>query len=611
TASLALHPYNTRNEYLDGCRARLAVVIEPGKAYVRGYEVETVGTLFIPLLKARDINSANNLATYVNIGKYALIDNLWGLPQTDYETVSIRDAVSVSPGTIAGNEIGQCEIKTIEYTSGTIGSTTSQYKTYLFNIKMNSGFTFTDDAKQIGNNGIFTADLVLDANSKANILEANKQEMIFELPYDKIQATSDETYNYKQTFYGTLSGSGTDSLTAPTNSQFDPYNPVDYVMMIRSGTQEGEIIDLSGKINLSGVPIGSSLELDLNALGASYYNADYHIITTLTKNNSFAKSKTLQSGFELIEATPTSTTLLSKVDIYEIEGIYDSGDLGTVPTIADIDIKDKFILDNGQRDGYYDIGKITLKTGEAAPKGQILIKFSYFTHGSGDYFTVGSYSGQVDYEDIPQYESSNGTIYELRDCIDLRPRIDEPLGDGFTSPTNPKVMKPKSSFRSDMTYYLNRKDKLYVDYQGIFEIQNGISSLEPNYPNEVDNTMTLYDISLNAYTNDESDLSISYKDNRRYTMKDIGNIERRVDALENYTTLSLLETDTKNLSIKDPNTGLDKFKSGFFVDNFTDHLIHNLKGESKFDIDLVKGECRPRSIERNVPIIHETVSTLG
>ena len=47
------------------------------------------------------------------------------------------------------------------------------------------------------------------------------------------------------------------------------------------------------------------------------------------------------------------------------------------------------------------------------------------------------------------------------------------------------------------------------------------------------------------------------------------------------------------------------------MDNFTDHLIHNLKGESKFDIDLVKGECRPRSTERNVPIIHETVSTLG
>ena len=69
-------------------------------------------------------------------------------------------------------------------------------------------------------------------------------------------------------------------------------------------------------------------------------------------------------------------------------------------------------------------------------------------------------------------------------------------------------------------------------------------------------------------------------------MRDIGSLEDRIKNLENYTTLSLLETDTKNLSVKDPNTGLDKFKSGFFVDNFRNHESHNLKGESKFDIDI-------------------------
>ena len=91
-------------------------------------------------------------------------------------------------------------------------------------------------------------------------------------------------------------------------------------------------------------------------------------------------------------------------------------------------------------------------------------------------------------------------------------------------------------------------------------------------------------------------------------MKDIGSLENRIKNLEEYTTLSLLETDTKNLSIKDPNTGLDKFKSGFFVDNFRNHSGHNLTGESFFDIDLVRGECRPRSTE-NVALQFETKST--
>ena len=83
-----------------------------------------------------------------------------------------------------------------------------------------------------------------------------------------------------------------------------------------------------------------------------------------------------------------------------------------------------------------------------------------------------------------------------------------------------------------------------------------------------------------------SNVGVKLIPHKRYTMSDIGGLEHRIKNLENYTTLSLLETDTKNLSIKDPNTGLDKFKSGFFVDNFRNHASHNLTGESQFDIDL-------------------------
>ena len=89
-------------------------------------------------------------------------------------------------------------------------------------------------------------------------------------------------------------------------------------------------------------------------------------------------------------------------------------------------------------------------------------------------------------------------------------------------------------------------------------------------------------------------------------MRDIGSLESRIKNLENYTTLSLLETDTKNLAVKDPNTGLDKFKSGFFVDNFRNHSSHNLTGESNFDIDIENSECRPKSTERNVGLVFET-----
>ena len=56
-------------------------------------------------------------------------------------------------------------------------------------------------------------------------------------------------------------------------------------------------------------------------------------------------------------------------------------------------------------------------------------------------------------------------------------------------------------------------------------------------------------------------------DNKRFTMRDIGKLEDRIDTLETVTSLSLLELDTKTLQIQDAD-GLSRFKTGFFVDDF-------------------------------------------
>ena len=42
----------------------------------------------------------------------------------------------------------------------------------------------------------------------------------------------------------------------------------------------------------------------------------------------------------------------------------------------------------------------------------------------------------------------------------------------------------------------------------------------------------------------EADIVITRSDNRRYTMRDIGGIERRLDQVEYYTSLNMLESDT-------------------------------------------------------------------
>ena len=77
-------------------------------------------------------------------------------------------------------------------------------------------------------------------------------------------------------------------------------------------------------------------------------------------------------------------------------------------------------------------------------------------------------------------------------------------------------------------------------------------------------------------------------------MSDIGRLERRLTNVETYTQLSLLETDTASLNIVDAKTGLDRFKSGFFVDNFRSHTGQALDHpSSRCSIDKKSGELRP------------------
>ena len=53
--------------------------------------------------------------------------------------------------------------------------------------------------------------------------------------------------------------------------------------------------------------------------------------------------------------------------------------------------------------------------------------------------------------------------------------------------------------------------------------------------------MHLYTLFLPAYTLDTADVNIEHVDNKRYTMRDIGRIEKRIETAEYYTQLSLLE----------------------------------------------------------------------
>jgi hypothetical protein len=85
-------------------------------------------------------------------------------------------------------------------------------------------------------------------------------------------------------------------------------------------------------------------------------------------------------------------------------------------------------------------------------------------------------------------------------------------------------------------------------------------------------------------------------------MVDIKQLENRIKNLEYYTSLSLLETNTAGLFVPDSN-GLNRFKSGFFVDNFTSLLAQEEAVPYKNSIDLKNKELRPQHYTNSVDLI--------
>ena len=149
-----------------GDATKLAVGFSPGKAYVKGYEIDTIATTFIPVDKARDFDTQNNFNTRFDVGNFINVTNVYNSPDIStasgvegFKGLTLHNEATSSRGTAnTGSNsgittIGRAKSRGFEYSSGTAASnifpTSSVYKHYLFdivlfthlNIKTAQGFT--------------------------------------------------------------------------------------------------------------------------------------------------------------------------------------------------------------------------------------------------------------------------------------------------------------------------------------------------------------------------------------------------------------------------------------------------------------------------------------
>jgi hypothetical protein len=266
----------------------------------------------------------------------------------------------------------------------------------------------------------------------------------------------------------------------------------------------------------------------------------------------------------------------------------ETGYTATISSVnaGDSNILDNYNLDNGQREHFYDFGRLIKKNITKQPTGVLKIFFDNFTYESsdnGDLISVNSYPSTLNKNQIAIFDGVRNT-----NIIDIRPKVSNyttailsPFDFSSRSFITPgfnagQILKSNENFIFDYDFYLPRTDKITLSSDGKFNLVLGDPSenpIEPKISTEVLDVATI--ISSPYVYNISTDVKIVLSDYKRYTMSDIKDIDNRVSNLEFYTTLSLLEISTQNLLIEDAN-GFNRFKSGFFVDEFNNYNTSDL-----------------------------------
>ena len=350
---------------------------------------------------------------------------------------------------------------------------------------------------------------------------------------------------------------------------------------------------------------------------------------------------------------------LGVADVFNLRKVY----IGSTYSTNNRDVTSDFRIIRNADDNLYKHSLLTKKEGSSltlTTADRLVVEIDYFEHdrsGGIGFFSVDSYSVDpnestanttaIATPQIPRFVSrTSKRVYDLRDSLDFRPRVTSAANTNVStvagSAVNPAlsttvdvdasgsyVPVPDKTFQSDVIHYLPRVDRVVMGKDGKKKVVKGIPSDKPFPPVEPAESMSLSLLNIppfpslsleNAYNfidpqteGTRVDLAVKVKPyfHRRYTMEDISDITTRVDRLEYYTALNVLEKAARDLAIPDEN-GLDRFKNGIFVDAFFGHNNADLTDPSYFSsIDKVKGELRPKFESQNIDISYNSTLSTG
>ena len=547
-------------------------VVSPGKAYVFGREIGNVSSKKLAISPTTTTQTKTNQYTGIGYGQYLEFDSSdaqvlhnFNLDGTRYRlidgsgTIATCSVSNVTPGNVYGVSDADAKGRIYIYGVVTVAGKENLLPTQIGQLGSEAGLT------------------TVIATGGFKFFDPNRARRIFDAGKSSMTSITNVNLVERRTITSTATSDGSHDVVtiAATANEFPQ---IDNIFAIESNAilkpALAPTIDGNGTVTIK----FTNNALDDNSI--IYYDA---IVTNTTQDSLaeqdvFVKS-TLNQGTGIANiGLPNAIQLISVTD--------NTG--GDDPK----DVTGKFRLVNNQKDTFYDLSYIKLKSGESISSARSALTInvkvlSRTTPSAGGYLTVDSYAGVTSKNLVRKFTAKDGIDYSPLNCYDFRPYATPKVGyaqqaGGAGSATtldavtfsNGIAIGVDSVISATHEYYLSRVDRIIVDEYSNISILKGTESENPSAPNTDDKfalTTIFVPGNVTRITGEDriqiKDISVN-----NYTMKDIGKLEQKVDSMVNLVSLSLLEQDTKSLLIKGAD-GTDRFKNGILADSFNDLLL--------------------------------------
>lgn len=552
------------------------VSLGSGIAFVKGFERETVSNFDLAVPRARSTSVRRNHTIYADSGVYLEINNITGyLDDTHLERLEFRDSSGVTIGTFRNRGleyVSPGEFNLYVYDINWLGLKTLKDAVTIFDPITGGTASLKGTPPELKGNKNSSLNFTLsnyrirtlrpDGNATISYTRKRKFE-------GNVDATGAITFNVSlpQTFVG--QATGTESVGSVNAKKFIFFNK-----------------DTGGIIEPSSFIINSNgTQLDVKFPIGNFTV----VMLALVKETNVE-----QRGLNLVSESKTFTYDVNQ-SIYSLE-IYHLDEITAITDSNGNDIKSYFSMNLGFNEQFYDHASVLLKSNIPGMKSgdQFTVEYKRYLHTNLTPVTIDSFP-------IPETDK----LPHETNTIDFKfYRIDG--GNDHEG----HVLVPGSEITVDFEYYLPRKDVVFIDKFGDFKLQEGIPSENPLFPKTPLDGMALYKLTIDGGTFDvEEDVTVEFIENKRFTMRDIGELEKRIERLEYYTALGTLDLDARSVEVKDAN-GLDRFKNGFYTNDFSSHV------KGKFNdadylcaVDPKEKELRPAFIIDEVDMKYSNLSS--